>query len=741
MKSFVNRTRSSALLGAAVALLFAGCRGPDAPRPAPPAAPPASPAEAPAPPAPPGPPAAARRPVTDAYHGRRVVDDYRWLEDGKSAEVRAWSGAQNEFARAELAKLPERAAIAERVGAILRHATSDHFALAWRKGLLFAMKAQPPKQQPILVTLRSVDDPSSERVVVDPSRLDPSGKTTIDWYAPSRDGKLVAVSLSAGGSESGTVHIYHVATGRERERDAVPRVQGGTAGGSLAWNAEGTGFWYTRYPAPGERPEADLDFYQQVYFHKLGDEVKNDAYAIGKEFPKIAETELESSDDGRRVLANVGKGDGGEHALYLFTAGKGWSQLTSYEDEVVHGAFGPDGSLYLLSRRGAPRGKLLRLGPGDASLAQAKAVLPESDLVLDHFAVGATRLYAAYVAGGPSAVRSFDLQGRSMREVGVLPVASVGQLATLGGDALLVRQQSRLEPPAWYALEAKSGALRKTALGRTAAIDFNDAEVVQESCASKDGTKVPLTILRQKGAALDGERVALLTGYGGFGISQSPGFSPLHRLWLDRGGVVAVAGLRGGGEYGEAWHAGGKLANKQNVFDDFEACARRLVEARYTRPAKLGVVGGSNGGLLMGAALTQHPELYGAVVAQVGIFDMLRVETTPNGQFNVTEYGSVADPAQFAAIAAYSPYHRVRDGAHYPPTLFTTGANDPRVDPFHSRKMVARLRAADPSGTFLLRTSGDTGHGMGTPLSEQIELQADLLAFFFRHLGATAAER
>ncbi|HEU4537804.1 MAG TPA: S9 family peptidase, partial [Polyangiaceae bacterium] len=394
--------------------------------------------------------------------------------------MRAWSDAHNAFARSELGALPGRAAIAERVGAVLRHATSDHFAIAWRKGTMFALKAQPPKQQPLLVALRSADDLASERVLLDPTRLDPSGKSTLDWYAPSRDGTLVAVSISAGGSESGTVHVYEVATGKEREGDAIARVQGGTAGGSLAWNAEGTGFWYTRYPAPGERPEADLSFYQQVYFHKLGDDPKGDAYALGRDFPKIAETRLEASPDGRRAIAVVAKGDGGEHAIYLYAAGKGWSPLAAYEDKVARAQFGPDGSLYLLSRKGAPRGKLLRLAPNDAALARAKTVVPEGEFVLGQFAVGASRAYASFLAGGPSQLRSFDLRGGPPREVGLLPVAGVGQLVALEGDGLLVRQQSRLEPPAWYALDAASGALRKTALARTAAVDFGDAEVVQE---------------------------------------------------------------------------------------------------------------------------------------------------------------------------------------------------------------------------------------------------------------------
>jgi prolyl oligopeptidase len=276
----------------------------------------------------------------------------------------------------------------------------------------------------------------------------------------------------------------------------------------------------------------------------------------------------------------------------------------------------------------------------------------------------------------------------------------------------------------------------RTPYVQTSPASFADAEVVRETCVSRDGTKVPLNVIRKKGLSLAGTNPTILTGYGGYGASRLPRFDPVVRLWLDRGGVFAIANLRGGSEFGEEWHRAGNLTRKQNVFDDFAACAAHLVEARYTSAPHLAIIGGSNGGLLMGAALTQHPEMFRAVVSYVGIYDMLRVELTPNGAFNVTEYGTVKDPDQFKALFAYSPYHHVQSGVAYPATLFLTGANDPRVDPFHSRKMVARLQTAGAAGApHLLRVSGDTGHGIGTPLDAEIEEYTDVYGFLFRELG------
>jgi prolyl oligopeptidase len=318
----------------------------------------------------------------------------------------------------------------------------------------------------------------------------------------------------------------------------------------------------------------------------------------------------------------------------------------------------------------------------------------------------------------------------------VPPVSSVGQVVRLKGDVILFRGETYLEPPAWYRFNPAKGEATKTALFRTSPADFGDCEVVRDFAVSKDGTKVPLNILCKKGTKLDGENPTILYGYGGYGISLSPSFRVGRKIWLEQGGVYVVANLRGGGEYGEAWHKAGNLTNKQHVFDDFLACAKYLIEHRYTNPKKLAIEGGSNGGLLMGAALTQQPELFRAVIAHVGVLDMLRVELHPNGAFNVTEYGTVKDKKQFEALYAYSPYHRVKDETAYPAVLLLTGENDPRVDPANSRKMAARLQAASSSRLpVLLRVSFDSGHGIGTSLRERIAQEADVYAFLFAQLG------
>jgi prolyl oligopeptidase len=699
-------------------------------------------------------PLAAKKPVKDVYHGVTVTDDYRWLEDAKDPAVKAWSDAQNAYARKHLDAIGGRDALRARFTELLGTASADHFGLHSIGNKLFAVEDKPPKQQPFLVLLNGAS-PKDEKVILDPNVVDPTGGTTMDWYVPSRDGKLVAVSLSKGGSESGDLHVYDVATGKE-VGPTIERVHGGTAGGSLAWNANATGFWYTRYPRKGERDDKDLDFYQQVYFHDLNSKEKaNHHYVLGKTLPRIAEIELETSRDGRFVLAAVKNGDGGEHAFYVLDSKthkdgrdeKGWIKVSDFADKIVGAQLGDDGGLWLRSINGSPRGKLLRTAPDKPDVAKAVVMVPESDRVIQFFSARKNRLFVADLVGGPSATRVFELKGGKalpLEEVPLPPVSSVRQIVALdGNDGVLIRTQSYTEPPTWYAIDAKFGdknvkfiqsPVRKTELFQTSKADFSDTEVVRETCTSKDGTKVPINILRRKGLKLDGNNPTLLYGYGGYSVSISPRFQPRYRPWLEAGGVFAIANLRGGGEFGDAWHEEGKLLKKQNVFDDFYACARYVVDAKYTSPAKLAIMGGSNGGLLMGAAMTQHPEAFRAVVSHVGIYDMLRVETTPNGAFNVTEFGTVKDKAQFDALFAYSPYHHVKDGAAYPAVLFMTGANDPRVDPYHSRKMTARLQSASPQSLVLLRTSGDTGHGMGTPLKAQIEEEVDQYSFLFEQL-------
>jgi len=402
----------------------------------------------------------------------------------------------------------------------------------------------------------------------------------------------------------------------------------------------------------------------------------------------------------------VQNGDGGEYWHFLLDTKKGaWSRFADLPDKIVGGSFGPDNKLYLLSLKDAPRGKVVRVDPAKPDLAKAETLVPHGEATIQAYVPTKSRLYVKELVGGPSQVRIFDLKGKAEGTMPIPPISSVRQIVPMGDDDVLFRNQSYTAPPAWYTYKAKSKTpVEKTVMAMTSSVSFDDAEAVRESCTSKDGTKVPINIIRKKGTKLDGNNPLLMSGYGGYGISLQPGINPLVRVWLDAGGVFAVTNLRGGGEFGEEWHRAGNLAKKQNVFDDFYACAKHAVDTKLTSPQKLAIIGGSNGGLLMGAALTQHPEMYKAVVSLVGIYDSLRVELTTNGAFNVTEFGTVKDPDLFKALFAYSPYHNVKDGTAYPAVLFLTGANDPRVDPWHSRKMTARLQAATAGGVLMVRT-------------------------------------
>jgi prolyl oligopeptidase len=683
------------------------------------------------------PPDTPKKPITTEYQGVTVEDPYQWLEADDDSQVKAWSDAQNQQTRKNLDSFPDRAAIEKQLQEWYAKTSPSYSSLISRPGILFAMKFQPPKQQPLLVTLASADDLKSEKVVLDPNVLDTKGTTAIDWFVPSLDGKYVAMSLSKGGSEDGTLHFYETATGKALS-DTIAHVQYPTAGGSAAWNADSTGVFYTRFPRKGERPDADLNFYQQIYFHKLGTPDIEDKYSIGKDFPRIAEIALAASRDGKYILATVANGDGGEFAHYLLGPDQSWKQITQFSDQIKLARLGRDNALYLLSRADAPRGKILRLPLDVPELKNAAEIIASGEAVIEQIVPGTDALYVADLLGGPSQIRRFDLNGKNETKILTPQISAVQELLALEDGSLLFRDVSYTDAAAWFhCLNGKTEPV-KTALQSTSPVSFADIEVRREFATSKDGTKTPLNILSRKGMKRDGNNPTLLYAYGGYGISMSPNFDFTRRLWFDRGGVYVVANIRGGGEFGEEWHKAGNLTKKQNVFDDFAAAAEYLIKENYTRPAKLAIQGGSNGGLLMGAMITQHPDLFRAVVSSVGIYDMLRVELAPNGAFNVTEFGTVKDPEQFKALYAYSPYHHVVDGTKYPAVLMMTGANDGRVAPYHSRKMTARLLAANKSeNPILLRTSSSAGHGIGTALSERIKQSADIYAFLFGQLGMT----
>jgi prolyl oligopeptidase len=675
-------------------------------------------------------PPTTERPVTDTYYGIKVVDPYRWLEDWSQPEVQTWTAAQTGYTRAQLDARPFGDAVRDRVKALGSSPQPRWTGLTYRPGVLFAIKYQPPLNQPLIVSMGTAADPTSERVVVDPNRLDSSGTTTIDFYEPSLDGRLVAVSLSKGGTEDGTVHVFEVATGKELA-DRVPRANGGTAGGGVAWDRGSRGFFYARYPHAGERPAADLPFYQQVYYHKLGTSADTDTYVIGREFPRIAENRLQTSADGKYTVVTVLNGDGGEFAHYIASLDGKWRQISSFTERASIVAFGTDDSLYVLSHRSAPHGAILKMSPVDQSALKAREIYRAADGDIADFEVTRDHLVVSLMIGGPSEVHVMDLEGKRDTKVNVPALSAVTQLVAVGNDVLGLTERFT-EPAAWYRI-GPTGTFARTDLGSKSAVDYSDIEVERVEATSKDGTRVPVSILHRKGIRLDGTNPALLYGYGGYGVNRTPNFSATRVAWLEQGGVYAEANIRGGGEFGDLWHTSGHLTKKQNVFDDFAAAAQALIDRKYTSSAKLAMQGASNGGLLMAATLTQRPSLARAVVSGVGVYDILRAELWPNGEFNTTEFGTVKNPEHFKAMYAYAPLEHIVKGTAYPAVLLLSGTNDPRVNPGDSRRLAARLQAATKGRPVLLRVNG-AGH-VGTSLSEGLSQVADVYTFLFWQLG------
>jgi len=541
-----------------------------------------------------------------------------------------------------------------------------------------------------------------------------------------------------------------VATGKEIG-EPISRVQYPTAGGSLAWTADGKGFWYTRYPGP-DAPAADQHFNMQVYFHRLGDAGTSDPLVLGSKdgLERVSEVFLDNRYDRPAILASVQRGDGGEWAFYVLREGQPPVELANYPDRIVYAAIGPDDAIYGISRAGAPNGKVVKVKAPYASgaLGQAATIVPESDVAIlsggaeqhvQDLTLSSDRLFVRDIVGGPNEIRVFDLDGHAQGKLPLPDIAANTEIEPLADGDVLFDVSTYLRPRYYARWTPATGQTTETALKVISPVSFDDAEVKREFAVSKDGTKVPINIIELKGTKRDGSNPTLLYGYGGYGISMTPGFlGAMRRIWLDHGGIYAVANIRGGAEYGERWHQEGMLTKKQNVFDDFAAAGNYLIAHHYTSHAKLALMGGSNGGLLMGAEITQHPALARAVVSAVGIYDMVRVELDPNGSFNTTEFGTVKDPDDFKALFAYSPYHHVRKGTAYPAVLMLTGATDGRVNPMHSRKFTAALQAATSSNhPILLRTSANSGHGIGSSLSERIAEQTDELAFLFDQLGMT----
>ena len=667
--------------------------------------------------------------MTDTYHGVGVTEDYRWLEDASSEDTIAWTKAQQQRTRAYFDGIPWRDALRARVEQLLKAERTTYMRLVSGGSTFFALKVQTPRQRPFLVALTDLDDPATERVVVDPDAIDPSGETAIDFFVPSPDGQLVAVSLSEHGTEDGSLYVYDASTGKVVD-EPIPHVN--LMGGSVAWRHDGAGFWYTRCADPA-------GFRQQVWFREFGDATDQIDLAGGFADERIAEHNLSASPDGRWVMDRVQKGDGGEWQVFLRSQGLGgsWWQVAGIADQCVYAVLGTD-ALYLISRRDAPHGQVLRLPVTDgATVADAQEIVPASDLVIEHLAVTRDTVCVVDIDGGPQQVRTFDTDGKPLARAEIPPMSSVssysGRLSALGQDQIAWPRESFTEPATWW-VATGGEAPRPTALRTTTPADLSEYEVTREFATSRDGTRVPLNVITAPGTPRDGTAPALLTAYGGYGISLVPRFDPELLLWLEQGGVYVVANIRGGGEFGEQWHHAGRLATKQNCFDDFIACADYLHDSQITSRERLAIMGGSNGGLLMGAVLTQRPDIARAVIAAVPVMDSLRAETTTNGRFNIPEFGTVEDPELFTALRAYSPYHNVTGGTAYPAVLLTAGENDTRVDAWHAKKMTARLQEATSSDRPVLLRLESTGHLAGS-LDQSIDETTDQHAFLFGQLG------
>jgi prolyl oligopeptidase len=668
--------------------------------------------------------------AVEVLHGDAVRDPYRWLEDGDDPATRTWTDRQNTLTETWLDAVPGRAAIRRRLDELLAIGAISVPTPA--RGRYFYQRRDGRQNQPILYARDGVD--GEDRVAVDPNALDPAGTTALDWYYPSDDGRLLAYGLSRDGSEQSVLHVLDVAAGT-----SLPERIDRTRAADLAWLPDASGFYYTRYPAAGAVPDGEEHYHRAIYFHALGADPAEDELVYRprekEHWPGVG-----LSPDGRWLLVSVAR-TFDQTDLYLGDRAAGGTAPPlaavaedlpfSFDGEVVRGR------LYLRTNLHAPTYRMYEVDPARPERGHWRELVPpRADAVLDGAKVVGDRLVLSYLERASSRLRLADLDGGLRREV-TLP--TLGSLFGLGaewdGHELFFGFSSYTVPPSVYRLDVDTD---EQSLWRRVEADVDPAqyEVGQVSLPSRDGTPVTMFLVHRRGLARTGDAPTYLTGYGGFNISMTPAFSRSLLLWLEHGGLVAVPNIRGGGEYGESWHQGGMLGRKQNSFDDFIAAAEWLIGERYTRPERLAVAGGSNGGLLMGAVLTQRPELFRAVVIQVPLLDMLRYHRFLIARLWIPEYGSPDDAEAYGWLRAYSPYHHVRPGTAYPAVLLATAESDTRVDPMHARKMTARLQAATTSGRpVLLRLEARAGHGAGKPLAKVLDELTDTWTFVFSEVG------
>jgi prolyl oligopeptidase len=737
------------------------------------------------------PPVAPPRPVADYFHGTRVIDNYRWLEKADSPETQKWVAEENAYTRALLDPLPGRAGIQKRltelfsIGSVTAPVIAGkHYFYTRREGL---------QNQPVLYVRDSLNGP--DRVLVDANSLSSDGTIALDWFEASDNGKYVAYGTSPSGSEMSTLQVIETKTGTILP-DRIER----TRAASIAWLHDNSGFYYTRYPSKGDVPAGQEVYNRHVYFHLLGSPVESDNLIFGEGRDPEDWPGISLSNDGRWLLINVSEGwTKSELFLMDLKSDKAAIRLTAGKN-FLYSADVYDGKVYITTNEDAPRYRVLVTDAGNFEREAWKEIIPQSDAILQGAAVFGGKLFAQYEQNASSQLKIFNLEGK---KIGDVALPAIGGVFGTGGrwnhDEAFFGFQSFMVPPSIYRINlkqfatserqelepasfseavgttgsrafskadsdsrAESGALVKASSGSRAesravrnpesgdtvlwtkvdapSIDASGYDVAQEWFTSKDGTRVPMFVVHKKGLPKNGKNPTLLTGYGGFNVSLTPTFSRTAYLWMEHGGIYAVANLRGGAEFGEDWHRAGMLEKKQNVFEDMIAAAEHLIAVRYTDRNHLAIQGGSNGGLLMGAMITQRPELFRAVVCQVPLLDMLHYQDFQIAKLWVPEYGTAENPEQFKWLYAYSPYHHVKTGVEYPAILFMTADTDTRVDPMHAKKMTALMQAAAENGTshtrpILLRIESKAGHGAGKPVTKQIEEFTDAYSFLFWQLG------
>ncbi len=680
--------------------------------------------------APVGPPTAEPRLVRENWHGTQIVDKYRWLEDGNSAETQKWVAEEMAYTRSVLDPLPGREAIHKRLTELLSIGSIGVPQIGGK--YYFYTRREGMQNQPVLYVREGVD--GKDRVLVDVNLLAADGTISLDWFEPSEHGKYLVYGTSPSGSEMSTLHIIETKTGTVLA-DTIER----TRAASIAWMPDNSGFYYTRYPKKGDVPEGQEKYNRHVFYHELGTNPETDPPIFGEGRDPEDWPSVSLDNDGRMLLITESQG-WTKSELFLMDLKKGTppTRITTGKN-FLYSASVYNGRVYIVTNEDAPRYRMFVAEAGNYERDDWKEIIPQAGGILKHAGVWGGKIFAEYEQNATSQLSVFNIEGTKLNDIALPAIGTVfGSGGKWDRDEVFYGFQSFTFAPSIYRydLEKRSGAL--WAKVDAPSVDAAAYEVQQEWYHSKDGTRVPMFLVHKKGLKKDGHNPTLLTGYGGFNISLTPAFSRAAYLWMEHGGIYAVANLRGGAEFGEDWHRAGMLDKKQNVFDDMIAGAEYLIAEKYTDKDHLAIQGGSNGGLLMGAMITQRPDLFRAVVCQVPLLDMLHYQDFQIAKLWIPEYGTAENPEQFKWLYAYSPYHHVKAGVEYPAVLFITADFDTRVDPMHAKKMTALMQASASNGKgrpILLRIEAKAGHGAGKPVTKQIEEGTDVYEFLFWQLG------